>query len=483
MCKCIKTIFIVLLLLTISGCSTKEEVILEETSIEREPIKKEIVLVSKTNKAEYIESNGIEYTIEDKVFKTSKGNVNYNLIQINGLKDKELERKINSNIINDMEKNMNDLVNTSIYAKPRYFYSNVVLNANNIFSISTECDTSRYIDGLLYNLSDGERIYLKELFTAGTDYVSLLNREIIEGVIGGYYEEGDILTEPFSTISQNQEFVLSESYLTISFRRGEAGFFDDFQINIPLSQIDNYVDILDKQVFNRDIFEKPQYINKYNNIFIDMTNEIVDIPGGSAELSYPVISGVKDSAVLEQINSTIKNSMYEFLDANVISKPNTSISKESFASVKMYVYFNCYGYLCLLVDGYYNHPSYEAGDLYKAYTFDLKNGTIADPKEILRAYANKNEGFKEAFAESVRYELKMPYQDSSPENVAKIDKLVDYSFILENGQIFFQDLYNGHDPSIGVFFKKGTLFDYAASSQAYFGNALNVSIDSFFGKR
>lgn len=47
----------------------------------------------------------------------------------------------------------------------------------------------------------------------------------------------------------------------------------------------------------------------------------------------------------------------------------------------------------------------------------MKNGILVDSKEILSAYANKNEDFKKAFEELIRYELKMLYKDPASDNI------------------------------------------------------------------
>lgn len=476
-----KTLILVLLLL-IPGCSTKQGVSSEEALGQStvHPSNQEIKLVVKPTRAKYIFSNAIEFNSDEKLLTTSKGNIKYFNIEMHGLKNKELESKLNNRIKEDMERYMKDYYENA-YKKPDCFFSSAELNSNNLISIRISPENSRFELGLLYRITDGERIYLKDLFTEGTDYVSLINRNIVEQIIGDYMDEEYILRESFSTITPDQAFILSESYLFILFKKGEAGFADDYQIPIPRSKLDDYMDIFEKQQnMDSGIFEKPQEVLKHNNIFIDQKTDVGKTSYGNLNFSYPVISGIRDPDLENKINNIIESKANEFVETIKLNKQTAPTSNEAIGSINMDVVFNSYDYICILTSGFIGHSSSEFNDLFNSYAIDLKTGTLMDPKEMLISYANSNKGFKEAFTEAIKAELKERYNNSDAAMLTKIDKLIDFPFILKNGIIYFQGRYGSTQASIDVRFKENLISNFQEYTSASFYQDLNLSPEAFF---
>ena len=478
-------IIVVLLILFIPACNPKKEITTSKTSNEtlnENPtpvVKKEIKLIAKTNKVEYIQSNAIELTQIEKVIDTSKGKLNYNIVQVNGLKDKAVEAKLNAAIIEDMENSILAYAKSTNY-EPIWFGSNPELNANNLLSISIGQYNPDQLGSLLYRIADGERIYLKDLFTEGTDYVSLLNRKIIEKIIGGNREESDILKAPFSTISPNQAFILSASDLSIMFQEGEAGFLYNYRMRIPLSEIDDYVDILDKQDFDKNIFEKPYNVVKNNNIFFNSITEYVTTPNGRVLLNYPVMVGMKNPSLEKSVNNIIRTGIDKVLNSDYMSIPQTSKVNKNYGGINMNVMFNNYDYLCVSRDVYMDAPNFNDGVLFMVYTIDLKSGAIMDAKEMLKSYANKNNGFKEAFTNAVKSNLKQQYKGSNSNIISKVDELIDYSFIMENGIIYYQSKYYFDEPGIMVTFKQNLLDTFPVTAYVMFNKDMNILPEAFF---
>jgi Protein of unknown function (DUF3298). len=188
--------------------------------------------------------------------------------------DKNVQSKINKSLTQELEKAI------KAYSKgitdneiQTCFVCQVELNANNLLSISLY-DTYTPLEGYLYRLTDGKRLYLKDIFTSGTDYAALVNRKIREILAGESYEEY-LLTEPFSSIKENQSFILSEESLTMLFTEGESGFRERKSIDVPLSQIDDYVDAADRYSgTERKKHERTDLIVRKNNIFAEESGEV-----------------------------------------------------------------------------------------------------------------------------------------------------------------------------------------------------------------
>lgn len=360
-------VLIIIILLTISqlGCNKKQEnnipkdnstlPIESNNNIENPvdssaeiPYVQEKKLVRKANKTKYLLSNGIEILREEKVVSTSKGSLSILIPKISGLINKTLEEKINKSIESDLENEV------KVYAderenEPTSLFAMIELNANNLLSISFQEDYSPPLYGFLYRLTDGKRLFLKDIFTEGTDYLSLINQKVVEGMLRKGEEE-NFLSKPFSTIKQNQNFVLSEDALNIVFHQGEEGFLNRNSVSIPLSEIDDYVDVTDRYSgTERKTQERQSLIIRKNNIFITNKAEIIKKTNGNIWSYYPQISGIRDIAFEEVINNTIKDGISEVMNSkaldNLTKGPNQIMDYIAF--VQMVVSFNNYGILCI----------------------------------------------------------------------------------------------------------------------------------------
>lgn len=480
MTKFLEVILAALLILFIPACNSNKESHLEEV-IKETPapiVKQKIKLAVKTNRAEYTLTNALEVLSSEsfeKEIDTSKGKVKCYFVQINGLRDKAIESKLNQYIIDDMTGTVKDYIdNNNINSEVFHTFSH--LNANNLLSISVNMywDPSGFINGFLYNITDGKKIYLKDLFTEGTDYVSLLNRKIIEKIISGYDEESEILSGPFTTISPEQAFVLDNNALNIIFHAGEAGFLRDYVIKIPLSEIDDYIDILDTQSFDKNIFEKPNNVVKCNNIFINEAQEYVNTPNGRILLRYPLLTGIEDPSMEKKIDNIIKEEIDEILSSDYVMQMKSSTPRKDYGMINVYVTFNNYDYISITRNAYLDYPGQNDEDLLKFYTIDLKTGSIIDPKDLIRSYADKNNDFKASLVKAIKANLKQQYWNIHTE---ELFKTIDYSYIINNCIIYFQSNFNYTKPCMAVFFKNNPSEMYVYLE---FDKDLNVLPEKFF---
>ena len=161
-------------------------------------------------------------------------------IQISGLKDKAVEKKINEKINNAyIELRDNDelppyrgirqKVKEDYVMTSHYIYTIVGANVNNILSVyimenismeNTEVDYYYYSDVRTVNLdlNTGEEIALKDVFCDDVDHEQFLNQCIEEVALAtgdmeeGYYngENSIKLTAPFEGINEDQKFYINE---------------------------------------------------------------------------------------------------------------------------------------------------------------------------------------------------------------------------------------------------------------------------------
>lgn len=472
-----RKILIILLVFSVffSACSANQEATSKENNNAKQTSKQNIKLVVKPYKTKYIQSNGITIDSLEKKISTSKGKATLYLLQIHGLKNKDIESKINKDIEESINNNIQNYVEGS-NEKPDSFYTAPELNANNLVSISLYSDYSGFREGLLYRLSDGKRIFLKDLFTEGTDYVSFLNRKIIEKILLGYGDESEFLREPFSTIAPDQSFSISVSNLNIIFHKDQSGFAVDYVISIPLVEIDDYVDLLDKQKDpGKEIYENTRNIVKHNNIFVTETQEPVQEKNGNFNLRFPVISGMRNPVMEKRVDKFIRDSL------NEVKESYPTASGERYVDIEMYSSFNCYDYLCIVWQGF-SDPS-QAGPWplqLKAYTIDLKTGKLVNPKEMLNNYANNNEAFKAAFTKKILSDLRYYAGNMNIDNIEKHGTDSAYSFLVNNSTIYFLEYGSSDEPKIAVYFRENLISTTPISVEASFVTDLNTPPELFF---
>jgi hypothetical protein len=475
-------ILITLLLFLFSACSNGKNETSKESSNIKPAQKQDIKLAAKPIKIKYLQSNGITVDSVQRKVDTSMGKSSLYLMQIRGLKDKNIENQINKDIEENVMRYVQDH-DTAEIKELQGFYTTEELNVNNLFSIDISSDHTGSRRGLLYRLSDGKRLGLKDVFTEGTDYVSLLNRKIIENILQGYPEEDEILKEPFSTICPDQPFTINPYSLNIMFDRGEAGFAQDYVINIPLREIDDYVDLLDKQEdLDKNIYEKTYCITKYNNLLIGDTEELVQADKGKIYLNYPVISSMDDPDIQKKVNEIIKNTAYEIQKSYYPQGSEAeSISYEGHKSMNMHVSFNCCDYIGLIWQDI--KPSSKP-DVYqllqKTCTIDLKTGKLVDPKEMLDSYANSNMEFKRAFTQKILNVLRSTAENINIRNIEKLGIDEAYSFLVNNSTIYFTGYGFRDEPRIAVYYNENLISPLPAMGEAAFYTDLNTQPESFF---
>jgi hypothetical protein len=449
-------------------------------TINGEHTTQEIRLMRKPNKTKYLLSNGIEIQREDKAITTKKGEVTISLPKVFGLKDKALEERLNKSIEIDIENQVKDYVDERV-EKPTALYPIIELNANNLLSISLRDLYSHPLYGFLYRLTDGKMLYLKDIFTVGTDYVPLINQKVVEGILMEDGEE-NYLSKPFTTIKQDQNFVLSEAALYIVFHAGEEGFLERNSVSIPLSTVDDYVDVTDRYSgTERKTQERSDLIIRKNNIFFTNKSSIVKKANGDVWTYYPQISGLRDAAFEEEINNNIKDGTSEvvnnkYLDGLVKVKDQMN---DYIALIQMQVVFNYYGVLCIRRDVSSFDSSKDLQQFNTVYNYDLIKKKAINPKDMIRSYITKNKDLEGIFTKLIKDDLTSKYGSI----INEINSSIDYSFIMDKGQIYFSKYYLEDEMKIEVHFNVNALkgASYTMDSKVLFKDIIKGAPEDFFG--
>lgn len=451
---------------------------------ENSPIPNEIILVKKTDKTKYLLTNGIKIDYKDITIDTKNGAATVRCSQISGLKDKSIEEKLNKFIKDNL------VIEVRNYAVEKdlkgeqlnNLYCVTELNANNLLSVSLRDFYSEPIYGFLYRLSDGKRLYLKDIFTEGTDYVSLVNRNVIESIIGdakadnnafdGGTDYEEYLKAPFSTINPDQNFALSNSTLYIIFLKGEGGFERRFSIPIALSSIDDYMDVTDRYSgTERNTQLYTDLIIRHNNNFFTSTSSVIKRTNGNIWVTFDAISGLRDDAFEKSINATIKTKVDEVLKEKCLDslvKDKAQDPRRDFvAIIEFNVLFNNYGVLCL--SGNVIGPNYmnnkDLDKLYTVYSFDLIKKRPLDTKMILSDYIIKNNVTEEIFTNLVKDSLKKELTHRNATNADDLCSKVNYSLIKEKSFVYFSE---SEITQIHVYLKQDSINGLPSNIDCYF---------------
>ncbi|NPV91947.1 MAG: hypothetical protein HPY50_14370 [Firmicutes bacterium] len=422
------------------------------------PASEGLKLVKKPNKTKYLLSNGIEVKYQDESIETPKGTVRVYLPRISGLVDKNLEARINQSIVNDItdgiRKNV-DEINPDLYSMME---GTTQFNANNLLSVSVQGLYSPPMLGFLYRLTDGQRLYLKDIFTEGTDYVPLVNQKVIEGLVGGGQSEETTLREPFTTIRPDQGFCFARDKLYIIFNSGEAGFARGNAIGIPMDEIDDYVDVADRYSgTERKTQERGDLIVRNNNIFVTEKGDIYKKGRGAVWSHYPRITGLRDSGFEDAINGDISAGLREVLDSGALEElpePPRGFREYS-AVVEMTVAFNHYGILTI-ERRLENYGGYRVpGDFNRLYSYDLLNKKRIIPESILARYIERHPEEGPVFTGLVKESLRENHGGRDPGISAGLEHL-DYTSILSSGEVYFDKRYQ-EETQVVVSFGPNTL--------------------------
>ncbi len=285
-----------ILILLLSGCSAAEPAGTEQ--------KKPDVSVKER---QFIYENGIIInTVEEGSYESETGSRYY--FSISGMKNKEIENKINEEIKQNTELYMNEASNAlkeKLAKKNETFRHNsmssnasVNYNCNNVLFVSyfahASCldDNGYYVDESngyrysVYDLNTGRKLELKDLFREGVDYKKIINEYVAMYIIKNNLDDPDsyYLSRPFQGIRDDQTFYLDISGLNIIMDEKNDEFINSgypTYIYIPIREIEGELAIFDrfydenvnifenkgtkKHLPNRIAYVRDNFLNEYND--------------------------------------------------------------------------------------------------------------------------------------------------------------------------------------------------------------------------
>lgn len=167
-----------------------------------------------TKKSQKYNQNDLKIIYQD----TNYEGLEYKTLRINGLKNKEIENKINKELEEIEDEIRKKLVSASGEQENAYLSSNVNANYSNILSVTfygSKSD-SKYVPQiniekfLNYDLTTGNKIKLEDLFLPGTDIDLYAQNDIYKQKLHDSFSKKNIFFNPDYWQSGELQYVLDE---------------------------------------------------------------------------------------------------------------------------------------------------------------------------------------------------------------------------------------------------------------------------------
>ncbi|WP_315116953.1 PdaC/SigV domain-containing protein [uncultured Clostridium sp.] len=258
-------------------------------------------------------------------------NVNIKIPVISLSKHKDIEAKLNKEIEKDILDFKENIKKSALESKKEKTLMNpyevsvnyeVHYNKNNLLSLTISYYSHTggahgMTNKKTFNIDTktGTNASLKDLFNPGEDYKEIINtvvREKIQENPSEYYEE---ISRYFKGILQDQPFYITEDSVVVYFDLYEiapyAGGFKEFKI--PFKSFKNGIN-LDLQLKKDSPLIYTDLIKEYET-------------GFKSDIRIPVITGLKDKNIQEDLNKLLKNDALKF--NNSLKKEGIDFAKES----------------------------------------------------------------------------------------------------------------------------------------------------------
>ena len=282
--------------------------------------------------------NQNDIKIEEQKYNSDKIEIGY--VKISGLKDKEIENKINEeiehvslNFYKEKVKDINDFEKITISTWVLGNFQNTLSIKSYYFARKSD-ETDDFVEGetsLNYNLINGEKITVKELFTEDAPIENILRTEAYYSFAGYLAKEtlnGDFTIEDYGDI-EDKVFEFINDY-----KQGRVNNFyfspreitimcDNIQVSIEMQKYADYIAIYNRCKTDKNIYEDNtvgvknlytcvemynsayKYINhqKGSNYYIEITLQNWPIDSEVAKVEDKIIND-KVAKIEEQIERT-----------------------------------------------------------------------------------------------------------------------------------------------------------------------------------
>lgn len=445
-------------------------------------------LVEKKGKCPFLIGNGIEIKSKSEEFSEIGKLVNATLPEISGLRDTDIEDKVNNLIFSDFKETVYLLLKNAPGSTFDSNNFNICFNSNNILSFSQNisytvgAEKFYFEKGYVYNLINGKPLSLKEVFTTDTDYIGLLNNMVVEEILINSNED-QLLKEPFSSIIDNQNYCFDKDKMTLFFPENTCGFVENKKISVPLKKIDSYTTALEGVVTdNKFIYEKTDAMENINNILCE--NKFIKISKEKylINIIYPNFISYTNGAVIDKINTllerrikAVENIKFEEELNNEYTQENKEDAKTTF-KIEYEITFNSYGKICLVerIKGG-NIPQNETRAVL---FFDLYKSKQLDGKLLIKSFAKKEKKLEKSMVDKVNRSLNEDFLRMRMGNITKRNYKLDMENILNKASFYFDKT------GFTIHFNKGAINNLRAGINIGINcrEIFNMDMEEFFKK-
>lgn len=348
----------------------------------------------------FIYTNGITYKSKETNTIDENGvKVAYNYPVISGLKNKEVQDKLNKEFLEEEKNQLTQLeakvfsakTNNKFKLNQKFANSYISYNCNNVIFVNYYANVDARLVGnnyfptyssisYGYDLNTGERIKLEDLFKPGSKYKDKINKFISQYLIENNFDdyEYERMSKPFQGIRENQSFSFATDGLIILLDEKNDEFVNygyNEQVTIPLKYIGDDLYIFDryfdegKSIFEKDKLSKKPLPNKLEFKPDKLVRE------ENSKYFISVLQGqfinVPDKAIEKKLNDLVKCS---FDIEGFKKKAVDSYVPDRLPSYSYYVvvYTNTGGYLSMgIMENTYIEGKYESNITPYNYDFNL----------------------------------------------------------------------------------------------------------------
>lgn len=396
----------------------------------------------------FIYTNGITIVPKENSIVDDKGeNVNYSYQVISGLKNKEVQDKLNQEFQQVEKEQLSKLEANLLKASAK---DKLKINKKNAGAyINYSCNNVIFVDyysnidvrmpgdayypcfdyfSYGYDLNTGNRITLGELFKPGVDYKKKINDFICQYLIENNYDDYSIerMSKPFQGIRENQSFIFDTYGLRIILDEKNDEFvsyqyFD--QINIPLKYLADDLYIFDRYFDEgKSIFENGKLSKKLLSNKLEFVPEKLIREENEKDRCYIFITQGKFANVpSKEIESRLNDMAKSSFDIDSFKekvKAEGDAKGYSNYSYNVNVFMNAGGYLSVtMVESIYLHDKIALYEI-KPFNYDFNSNkemhlndiieSTADMEKLLKKHAKpmnypvSNEILDKAIKESLR---------------------------------------------------------------------------------
>ena len=349
--------------------------------------------------------------------------------------DKQVERNIN----NYIRRNIKEYVNVQRQVNKINRYSqkhsinvsySVVFEDENMINILIEKNTTwgkndykMEKDSYVFNLKNGERIYLDEFLKDNKDYSRVIT-DIIQSKISKNHPLYNNLN-----IDKNTNYYIQDRYINIYFNPyKQSGDNTPYEFKIPYDAFKNKIEASSNFFLVNTI--KSELLTK-NNKYLKSKLEIPVITGDNKEISDKVNKKIKDD-ILNYYKQSLKEAEdfqqdFDTENSNFVADASYEIKKntDNFISLNIYHYKYSGG----------AHGDYE----YIPYNIDMRKGNFLTLKDLFK----DNYDYKSKINNEINSQIKELEKKQNAEGVYDFTGIHDNVkyYVDRDNLVFFFDLY------------------------------------------